>query len=405
MSRSPMSFSDRRFGAGPDTWIEPGNEALWPTPGQEQLLRAALLQGPAALEAWAEWKRGHDLIETELDHGSFRLLPLVYRNLVAQGADEPLMPRLKGIYRYWWCSNQRLFYRAAAVVRSLGDAGIPTLVLKGTAVSTLFYRDGGVRPMSDIDVLVPWARASSSVACLQEHGWKPARPRVGDLIRYQHSVTLVSTTGETLDLHWHALAECVRGDADQGFWERAVPVRILGARTLALNPTDALLHAVVHGMRWNAEPTVRWIADAMIILNASKGGIDWSGLGREARRRQVLLRLVLGLIYLRRSMGATIPEPALDLVRAHAPSRLERLEYRVLAIGADGKRGFRLDHLALVLVQFLRYTSGMRPRRMLAELPDYVRYRLRGRQGRLFDAVRTIRRALRRMVASRALAR
>ena len=79
---------------------DPATDALWPTPAQELLLRSALLTGPGALEAWQRWKSQHDLVESELDHGSFRLLPLVYRNLSAQGIEEPHLARLKGIYRY-----------------------------------------------------------------------------------------------------------------------------------------------------------------------------------------------------------------------------------------------------------------------------------------------------------------
>src|SRR5262249_8973678 len=72
---------------------DPGTDGLWPTSSQVLLLRAALGRGPEALEAWSEWKSRHDLIETELDHGSFRLLPLVYKNLAAQETSEPQMPR------------------------------------------------------------------------------------------------------------------------------------------------------------------------------------------------------------------------------------------------------------------------------------------------------------------------
>jgi putative nucleotidyltransferase-like protein len=379
--------------------------ALWPTPGQELLLRAALLRGPEALDAWNEWKARHDLIETNLDHGSFRLLPLVYKNLRALSADEPLMPRLKGIYRYWWCSNQRLLYRSAGVVQGLADAGIPTMLLKGSAASTLFYKDAGARPMADIDVLVPVAHASSAVAQLSRLGWKPARPRVADLIRYQHSVRMVNSTGEALDLHWHVLAECVRWDADDGFWERSLVVRIMQARTRALAPTDALLHTVVHGMRWNEEPTVRWIADAMTILHATKGAIDWGGLRDEARSQRVLIRLTSGLAYLRRALGAPIPESALQLLRETAPAGIERMEYRVLALGSRGRKRPQLGHGQLLLVQYLRFVSGMSLSRTIAETPAYVRYRLRGRSGLVFDAVRGIRRGIRRLLGPKVATR
>lgn len=368
-----------------------GVSALWPTPGQELLLRAAVIPGPGAIEAWDRWKVDHDLIETELDHGSFRLLALVYKNLLAQGADEPLMPRLKGIYRYWWCSNQKLFYRAAGVIHGLEQAGIATLALKGSAASVAYYRDTGVRPMADIDLLVPYERAAAAVQALGRIGWKPARPRVPDLIRYQHSVRMVHETGEALDLHWHVLAECVHRDADRGFWQRAVPIRILDASSRALGPADSLLHAVVHGMRWNAEPTVRWVADAMTILHASPGAIDWEVLEREARAQRVVLRLHMGLDYLRRRMDAPIPAHVLARLASAPPAGIERMEYRVLAIGADGSERIRPDHLLLLAVQYLRFMSGKTLGQRLAETPAYWRYRLRGRPGPFFDAVRGVR--------------
>jgi hypothetical protein len=372
--------------------------ALWPTPGQELLLRAAAIPGPAALAAWDRWKVDHDLIESELDHGSFRLLALVYKNLLARGADEPLMPRLKGIYRYWWCSNQRLFYRAAGVIHGLDEARIPSLALKGAAASVAHYHDTGVRPMGDIDLLVPYDRAAAAVAQLGRIGWMPARPRVPDLIRYQHSVRMIHETGEALDLHWHVLAECVHRDADRGFWERAVPVRILDSDTLALGPADALLHTVVHGMRWNEEPTIRWVADAMAILHDAGRAIDWETLEREARAQRLVLRLRLGLDYLKRRMDAPIPDRVLERLQSAAPTGIERMEFRVLALGADGDGPITPRHALLVTVQYLRFLSGRTLRQKLAETPAYLRYRLRGRQGWFFDAVRAVRRGFRRLL-------
>lgn len=384
---------------------DPATAALWPTASQELLLKAAVLEGQEALAAWAEWKSGHDLIETHLDHGSFRLLPLVYRNLLAQGADEPLMPRLKGIYRYWWCSNQRLFFRAAEVVQTLEDVGIQTLLLKGTALSIQFYRDTGVRPMGDIDLVVPYADAESAVAHLSRRGWTTVRPRVGDLIRYQHCVGMENKTGERLDLHWHVLRECVDRDTDHSFWRRAVPVRVLHAGSRALGPTDALLHTIVHGMRWNEEPTVRWIADAMAVLHGAQSEIDWKMLRDEARERQMLLRVLRGLSFFRRHFGAPIPDEALVLVRETPPSGFERVEFRMLTFGSDRKKRIGPGHLMLGMVQYLRFVSGKSLSWKLAETPAYLRYRLRGHSGLLLDAVRLVRRWFRRLFAPRVLTR
>src|SRR5262249_26792281 len=155
--------------------------------------------------------------------------------------------------------------------------------------------------------------------------------------------------------------------SDDGYWRRAVPIRILDAETLALGPSDALLHAIVHGMRWNAEPTIRWVADAMAILQASGRDINWGGLVREAARQQVVLRLCVGLEYLRRSMGAPIPHHAIERLRAARPGMLEHLETRVLALDADAGGTLRPGHALLVAVQYLRFMSGKGPLEALAE--------------------------------------
>jgi hypothetical protein len=304
------------------------------------------------------------------------------------------MPRLKGIYRYWWCSNQRLLYRAAGVVRGLEQAGIPTLALKGAAVSIAYYQDAGVRPMGDIDLLVPVERAAEAISRLGRLGWRPGRPRVADLIRYQHSVQMVHENGEVLDLHWHVLAECVRHNADDGFWRRAIPIRIQDASTRGLGPTDALLHAIVHGMRWNAEPTVRWVADAMAILHASGSDIDWDGLVREASRQRVVLRLAFGLEYLRRSMAAPIPQHALERLHATRPGALERMESKVLAVDSEGGHALRPGHVLLVAVQYMRFMSGKSLLQKLGETPDYLRYRMRGRRRPAPAALRRIKHGL-----------
>ena len=48
------------------------NGGFWPTSQQELLLRAALLPGKEAIDAWREWKSGVDV--DQLDPGSLRLL-------------------------------------------------------------------------------------------------------------------------------------------------------------------------------------------------------------------------------------------------------------------------------------------------------------------------------------------
>ena len=93
-------------------------------------------------------------------------------------------------------------------------------------------------------------------------------------------------------------------------------------------------------------------------------------------------------------MDAPIPYRALTRLRGTRAASIEHLERRVLTLGADGRR-LQVGHLLLVLIQYLRFVSRMNAFQALAETPAYLRYRLRGRRGPLFDAMRFVARGVR----------
>ncbi len=109
-----------------------------PTSVQEQLLDACLLSGKDALDAWHQWQAKVDL--QRLDAGSYRLLPLLWRNLSRLGVDDPSMAVFKGVYRRTWYHNQMILAQAEELVATLCAAGIPTLALKGLPLTTTVTR-------------------------------------------------------------------------------------------------------------------------------------------------------------------------------------------------------------------------------------------------------------------------
>ena len=157
--------------------VSAGTTAALSTRGAEQaaLIRAALFDGEDALAAWREWRAVADL--DDLDAASDRLLPLLYRNLVRFGVDDPWLGRLRGIYRFHWVRNQVLKQSGASALVTLAEAGIDTVVLKGAALGELHYRGVGLRPMNDVDILVPRARALDAMNALQEAGYTPDMPK------------------------------------------------------------------------------------------------------------------------------------------------------------------------------------------------------------------------------------
>jgi hypothetical protein len=105
-----------------------------------------------------------------------------------------------------------------------------------------------------------------------------------------------------------------------------VPFEFLNRRVYVPDPTRTLLHTVIHGIRYNPEPSIRWIADAMWILHTSASNIDWNFVIEFARRLKLAHRLHLGLDYLTRDFNAPVPGNVLARVAGRQQSPVERIE-------------------------------------------------------------------------------
>jgi hypothetical protein len=300
----------------------------WPTPEQEWLLQAALLPAPAGRRAWDQWSAAVN-VQT-LDHGSNRLLPLLYHNLRALGVEHPELDRLRGLYRQAWYKNQILLHRLSQVLQPLTAAGVPVLVLKGAALLLGYYHNLGLRSMTDLDVLVPTRQAAEAERILLALGWQPR-------FRAVHSQGFVDQAGRELDLHWLVLPECPQLTADDDFWAAARPLEVAGVPALALHPADQFLHVCVHGLAWNWLPPLRWVADAVIVLRATPD-FDWARLTAQARQRELVLPLREALNYLARLVQAPIPPAVLEELGRERVAAALRLDFRART-AAPERRG------------------------------------------------------------------
>ena len=339
---------------------------IWPNVTQQQLLQAALLPGDAARSAWQAWRAAVD--PQRLDAGSHRLLPLLYHNLRALGVADPALPYYKAVYRQTWYKNNTLFYQMAGVLTALRAAGLDTLVLKGTPLALQYYPDLGLRPMGDFDLLVRTADMPRVVPVLAEHGWRPFDQAAipAGYLEIQQAGTFVHVDGRHFDLHWHALWDCTTPDADLDFWEQAEPLEVHHAPTLALSPTDQLLHVCVHGARYDAIPPIRWLADAMQIFDRAAARLDWARLLRHAEQRRTVLPLRDTLSLLQSLLGAPVPPEVLAALRALPVSAQERRYYH-----ARLRRPGLLGYFPL---EWERYQALSRMAGRRISLPGFGRY-------------------------------
>lgn len=343
---------------------KPTEGGAWkPSPDQALLLRAALWQSEEASRAWLKWIAATNM--ERLDQGSYRLLPLLYLNLLSLGIEHPALPRLHALYLHTRHRNHLKLRRAAAALELLHASGIPTLVLKASALIPLYYRDPGARPMGDIDVMVPTAQAWNALELLQRAGWQPQmQPLNREYFLRMYAQTLRSADKFELDLHRHLFPFESRDEGDAAFWAGAISMQLGTVETHTLNPADQLLHTCTHGADWNPTPPVRWVADAYVLLR--EADIDWQRFLNQAAAYHVVLLTRHQLEYLRDEMGANIPAYVIDSLRQMPVPRQERFRYELLAL-PKGERNIALK-LWYHYSQFRNLNQVYKKRKMVLAL-------------------------------------
>jgi hypothetical protein len=307
------------------------------TPVQLAFLRAALMKERDAIESAEECliSEGVELGAAldRLEPGLRRLLPLLYRNARGSIAAE-LQPKLKALYIQSWEQNQKLIGRLQKLLAWFQANGVPSLVLKGLALSLLHYRDLGVRPTSDLDVLVPEERAREVIELLQRNGWTTdyillTASKNSYFYRHIHAIPLRHPEFGELDLHWHVLQTATSRGSDRSFWTDSVALQVNTVASRALNPTDQLLHACLHGFAANVVAPIRWIADAITVFRTSQ--IDWQRLVNIDKLLHVTVPLGVTLSFLHARFHTEIPAGVLGELMSFSVDRSDQRYFEKLA--------------------------------------------------------------------------
>jgi hypothetical protein len=313
--------------------------AIWePSPQELLLLRAGLWQGERSLEAWREWRREAEDIDT-VETGSYRLLPLVYRNLGPLLADDPDAGRLKDLYRHSWAVNQLGLRIGRRAIDALRSADLDVLALKGGALIDSAYEDAGARPMGDLDLAVRPEQVPAAVEALRGARLVPVEADPVRALEMRHSLAFRDAEGQEVDLHrglqW-------RAGLDEDFWRATVTAAVAGAPVLILCPADQLLHVCVHGAAWNPVQPLRWAADAYKTIETAGNELDWERVVAMAIKGHLTPPLHDAASFLATDLEAPVPADALRELASAPVSRSERRAHEALAQPPSSRRSLAM---------------------------------------------------------------
>ena len=293
----------------------------------QRLLLAALAAVPGDVRPlYEQWAAATSF--DNLDGGSYRLMPMLYKKLVPLGInDDVLYEKIKGIYRYTLYKNSLALAGLHEILRALSEAGVPVMLLKGGAMILKYYPDRGMRPMNDIDLLVEENNLTPALHALAGLGWRDIEQKVYDLFLGGHpAVTMAGGRRFELDVHWNLLTEYDPQIDPRVWWRDARLMDWQGSPVYLLSPEDQVIHLCAHGVKWDALPSIRWIPDVLRVLEASPD-LAWDKLVQKCQYFKVTLPVRSCLLFLQTRYGAQVPDEVLDALFSRSVSKTERKRF------------------------------------------------------------------------------
>jgi hypothetical protein len=188
-----------------------------------------------------------------------------------------LARRASGLVR----RNLMMAAEALKLRTAFAAAGIPVAFLKGLPVAMLAYGTIALRPMIDLDLLVPESFAGAGAGVLAAQGYRQVSPPpdtdASQLVRWmrarKHFVHVNETRRIVVELHWRLVDNpLIQVDIPPApSW---VDVPIGSNMTLpTLASDDLLLYLAVHGAQ-HGWASMKWIADIAALCAADPARAD-----------------------------------------------------------------------------------------------------------------------------------
>jgi hypothetical protein len=215
------------------------------------------------------------------------------------------------------------------ILRGFSKIGVPVIVLKGAALSATIYPEPALRPMLDLDLLIPFSSFAAARLLLERIGYKivKIRPMKDDSGLFFNELEFKSDDPSRciVDLHWRLIQipYYAKVFSTEDVFAKAAPLSIAGEDSLTLSLYDQLLYLCAHyTFHQMGSPPIAQV-DIGYLLSASESLIKWQELINRSVDLNLSLSLKHTLLESCQKWHGNVPEKAQALFRALHPSRLQ----------------------------------------------------------------------------------
>lgn len=223
------------------------------------------------------------ILRSALSHG---VGPYLWWELREAHIDAAILEPLK--WAFWQNAARALRYELAQanVQAALADAHIPLLWLKGGALAHTVYPKSSLRPMADLDLLVPYERREFALEAVQGLGYDFVVPQSsiqplnedGIYQKLTHHYVL-SSDGVLLELHYHLLRKdkvILSPQQMEWMWCQTETFAVGDNLYSTLKPEAHLLYLAAHAILQHGEyqSNLKQYLDLHLLIQRSP--LDWN---------------------------------------------------------------------------------------------------------------------------------
>jgi hypothetical protein len=352
-----------------------------PQPEQERLSTLAELitgrQSPGRIPD-AQWPA---MIELANEHGLTPMLLWAVKKQIKDAERDPRFTRLADITSLVMLRYQLQWESQAAIQGALARAGIPALWIKGAILAMRLYPQPYLRPMDDLDALLPEGFRQLALSVVRELGFQQeARDALAEKMNPDEQAALHETLVRPelwpvrLELHFQLLgdegAQALPEEHLAWFWGQTETWVQEDTPFTILKPEAELLYLCAHAVLQHGEARLRLLRYYDLHLLITQSELDWQLIVDQA----VELRWTYAV---ERALTLTIqyfatPVPGWALAELKTRRLSDEDVSRVAHLQGEG---FRWESTWL---QLAPYPAGERLRRLLVLLlppREYMRSR------------------------------
>lgn len=213
---------------------------------------------------------------------------------------------------------------ARRVLALLAAAGLPVLLLKGSALAYWLYPAPHLRHCADVDLLFETREAALHAAALLAGDGYVRRQHFGDAATAEFLCRreLPGRARVELDMHWALSSAPVFGRrfTFAELMAASQPLPALAPEARGLGPAHACLHACLHrlsDLSNGGDDRLKWLYD-LHLLAAAMTDADWRQCVALAAERGLSGVCVHGLEAAAQALATHLPSPPLDALRRQA---------------------------------------------------------------------------------------